>query len=175
LRDYDYANTGEYFVTACCQNRINYFGDIENDKMILNDYGNIAHNELAKTSEIRANVELCEFVVMPNHIHAIIRVTECRGVLHTPEPPPLHTPNAPKSPSNTIGSIIRGYKSAVSKQIRECIQCRGVLHTPEPPPLHTPKMFRDVSIWQRNYWEHIIRNKTEYAKIAEYIRNNPIL
>jgi len=159
LRDYDYANIGAYFVTACCQNRINYFGDIENEKMILNEYGNIAHNELAKTPEIRTNVELCEFVVMPNHIHAIIRIMEFRGV--------LHTLNAPKSPSNTIGAIIRGYKSAVSKQIRECGGGGMVMGG--------KKMFRNVSIWQRNYWEHIIRNETEYTKIAEYIRNNPIL
>jgi len=116
LRDYDYANAGAYFVTACCQNRINYFGDIENDKMILNEYGNIAHNELAKTPEIRPNVELFEFVVMPNHIHAIIRVTEYMG-------------------ETTIGSIIRGYKSAVSKQIRECV---GVCNGKEEGVCNTP-------------------------------------
>jgi hypothetical protein len=79
LQNYDYANTGAYFITMCCQNRVNYFGEIENEKMILNEYGDIAHNELVKTSEIRTNVKLCEFVVMPDHIHAIMQITERMG------------------------------------------------------------------------------------------------
>ncbi|MDR0516529.1 MAG: hypothetical protein LBH25_05730 [Fibromonadaceae bacterium] len=169
LRDHDYANAGAYFVTVCCQNRECLFGEIINGKMILNEYGEIAHNELAKTPEMRTNVELCEFVVMPNHIHAIVRITEkTEGAFNTPL-------WSLQSPSNTVGAIIRGYKSAVSKQIRE--YGRGVLNTPSNNT-HTPNNTAhtpQISIWQRNYWEHIIRNGTEYEEIANYIKNNPIL
>jgi REP element-mobilizing transposase RayT len=193
LQGYDYTNTGAYFVTVCCKNREHLFGKIVSGEMLLNEYGEIAHDELAKTPQIRPNVKLREFVVMPNHIHAIIQITEylgnnngdggvCDGgvrnggVCNTP----LRR-RVLQSPSNTVGAIIRGYKSAVSKQIRFRHR-RGVLHTPlHTPPntphntTHTPKMFADISIWQRNYWEHIIRNEIEYAKIANYIENNPIL
>ncbi|MDR1516892.1 MAG: transposase [Dysgonamonadaceae bacterium] len=173
---------GLYFVTVCVQNRECLFGEIPGGKMILNDAGKIAHNEWLKTVELRPNVQLHNFIVMPNHFHAIVEIVTkfddaCRGVLHTPSnnTPINNTPinnkimdnefdngvcnqgvcnqgvcNTPlRSPSQTVGAIMRGYKSAVSKQL-------------------------DFSVWQRNYHEHIIRDQHEHGTIAEYIENNPI-
>ncbi len=197
LIDYDYSQEGLYFVTICVQKWQCIFGGIVDNEMILNKYGQIAHDEWTKTPEIRSNVQLDVFVVMPNHIHGIIIINEnirdtCentrRGVSHTPTNnggvcnTPIsnkgvsHTPannggvcntpisnggvcntpisnkgvcNTPlRSPSNTIGAIIRGYKSAVSKQLGR-------------------------SIWQRNYWEHIIRSQQSHQIITDYIINNP--
>jgi len=191
LKGYDYSQAGLYFITICVQNRECLFGEIENGKMILNEFGQIAHNEWLKTPEIRNNVELGEFIVMPNHFHAIIRLLDNKtGVFNTPQPigrGELHSPkilnetdmndniginvtenkmgvnvtddntgvfNTPlKSPSQTVGAIVRGYKSTITKQL-------GLLGLSE-------------KLWQRNYHEHIIRNEKSYQTISDYIINNP--
>ncbi len=168
LKGFDYAEAGLYFITVCCHGRACSFGNIENDEMILNEFGRIAHNEWLKTTAIRSNVELHDFVIMPNHIHGIIQIihTPRRGVLNTPT---LNTHenqgvcntlmqqgvcNTPlRSPSQTIGAIIRGYKSSVTKQLN-LIGFTGQL-------------------WQRNYYEHIIRNNRSYLHISKYIFDNP--
>ncbi|HUW05769.1 MAG TPA: transposase [Williamwhitmania sp.] len=151
LKGYDYARAGLYFITLCCQNRACLFGNIENGVMVLNEYGHIACNEWMKTTEIRNNVELGEFVIMPNHIHGIVRLLG-RGELDSPNKQGVcDTPL--RSPSQTIGAIVRGYKSSVTKQL-------GLLGFNE-------------KIWQRNYHEHIIRDEQSYMKISDYIINNP--
>jgi len=171
LKGYDYSQAGLYFITICTQNRACLFGRIENGVMILNEYGQIAYNEWMKTTEIRNNVELCDFVVMPNHIHGIIRLLG-RGESHSSQShssqshlPQSHSSQSHsphnmgvcvtplRSPSQTIGAIVRGYKSSVTKQL-------GLLG------------FRK-KIWQRNYHERIIRDERSFMKISEYIINNP--
>ncbi len=172
LKGYDYAQAGLYFITICTQNRVCLFGDVINGEMILNQYGQIAYNEWLKTPQIRNNVELGDFVIMPNHIHVIIRLL-CRGESHSPDnheshspeiqelhgggvlntPPNLPPNSPPQSPSQTIGGIVRGYKSTVTKQL-------GLLGF-------------DEKLWQRNYYEHIIRDERSYLNISAYIINNP--
>ena len=160
LKGYDYSQPGLYFITLCCQNRICRFGHIENGETILNELGLVAYNEWLKTAEIRKNVELGEFIVMPNHFHAIVRLLG-RGELYSPDntnefhsPDNLGVFDTPlHSPSQTIGAIVRGYKSSVTKQL-------GILGFTE-------------KIWQRNYHERIIRDEQSYLKISEYIINNP--
>jgi len=165
LKGYDYAQAGLYFITICVQNKACLFGNIVNNEMILNEYGQIAHAEWIKTAKIRPYVELGEFIVMPNHLHGIICLSG-RGVLHTPK---INAPetnatktcvqnegvcNTPlRSSSQTIGAILRGYKSAVTKQL-------GLFNF-------------NQKFWQRNYYEHIIRNEQSHQRIADYIINNP--
>jgi REP element-mobilizing transposase RayT len=84
LKGYDYSQAGWYFITICCQGRICRFGHIENGEIILNEYGKIARDEWMRTTEIRPNVELGEFVIMPNHLHGIIQINYRRGELHSP-------------------------------------------------------------------------------------------
>lgn len=173
LKGYDYGQAGLYFITICTQNRVCLFGDVENGEMILNHYGQIAYDEWLKTPQIRNDVELGDFVIMPNHIHVIIRLL-CRGELHSPDIQKPHSPDIqkphgggelhspenspphspPQSPSQTIGAIVRGYKSTVTKQF-------GLLGF-------------DGKLWQRNYYEHIIRDERSYLKISAYIINNPV-
>jgi REP element-mobilizing transposase RayT len=138
LRGYDYANAGAYFVTICCQNRINRFGEIVNNAgrgavntMNLNGFGKIVDAEWQNLTTKYPNVNIGEYIIMPNHFHGIIEITE-RTVM--------------------IGNIIGYLKYKTTKMI----------NLPE-------------KLWQRNYWEHIIRSETEYARIAKYIRNNPVL
>jgi REP element-mobilizing transposase RayT len=156
LKNYDYSQSGMYFITICVQKHQWLFGKISDGGMILNDFGKIAYNEWMNTPHIRRNVQLDAFVVMPNHIHGIIVITDGRGELHSPlnDSPHIDTSmgecNSPlRGTSNTVGAIMRGYKSAVTKQL-------------------------GYSIWQRNYWEHIIRNEKSYQRIADYIINNPV-
>jgi REP element-mobilizing transposase RayT len=165
LKGYNYSSEGFYFITICTEGRRCLFGTIINGKMVLNDYGKIVDNEWQNTIKIRnGDVVLHEYVIMPNHIHAIIQIH--RGVSHTPNeishtpneishtPNEIsHTPNEVshtpfQSPSKTLGAIIRGFKGAVSKQIGK-------------------------SIWQRNYYESIINDKQAFENISKYIRNNP--
>lgn len=159
LKGYDYSQAGLYFVTICCQDRICRFGEINNGEMILNKYGQIAYNEWMKTPQLRPNVELDAFIVMPNHIHGVLKINEIgRGELHSPNNDSFDNKgecNSPlRSPSNTVGAIVRGYKSSVTKQLR--------------------LMGFNEKLWQRNYYEHIICNNKSYLIISKYILNNPV-
>ena len=161
LKGYDYSQAGLYFITICCQDRVCRLGKIENGVMICNELGEIAYREWMKTAELRPQIELDAFMVMPNHIHGILKINEMdMDTLHSPNNMGDNMGdntgecNSPlRSPSNTIGAIIRGYKSSVTKQF-------GL-------------MGFDEKLWQRNYYEHIIRDEQSYQIISEYIINNP--
>jgi len=182
LKDYDYSKEGLYFITFCCQNRRHLFGKIISGKMILNDAGKIAEKCWLEIPDHFKNVILHDFVIMPNHVHGIIEFknndlkystvganqnspehvsydetetetlqetynVSCNGAnVHSPR-------RMPKSPSKTIGSVIRGYKIGVTKWMRQKTNVKEV--------------------WQRNYYEHIIRNDIAYGRISDYIKNNP--
>jgi len=153
LAGYDYSQAGAYFVTVCAHDRICLFGDIMNGDMRLNDAGKIVHDEWLRTAGIRSNVELDVFVVMPNHFHGIILLhPDGRGTLQ--RAPTVEQFGKPTS--NTIPTIVRLFKSASTKRINE------IRHTP------------GAAIWQRNYYEHIIRNDESLNRIREYIMTNPI-
>jgi len=173
LSNYDYSQSGAYFITICTHQREWLFGEILNEKMLLKEFGNIARSEWLKTPKIRANIELGEFIIMPNHTHGIIWIkdykVDCKGVLdgeegsevdskgvlqYAPTTTPTYTSNF-ESPSKTIGAIIRGYKSSVTKQI------------------NTIRKLPGFAVWQRNYYEHIIRNEEDLYNITQYIKNNP--
>ncbi len=93
LKDYDYSEEGCYFVTICTNDKVNYFGEIQNAGMILNEYGKIAFNMWAGLPNVFKNIELDEFVVMPNHIHGIIIINNNVG-------------NAYPVPENESNSIV---------------------------------------------------------------------
>jgi len=150
LKDYDYTQAGAYFVTICTHKRECVLGDVVNGEMQLNELGQVVEIEWLKTAEIRDNVELDAFVIMPNHIHGIIVIIEsCVGATGRS---PLRNGPAPKS----IGAIVAGFKSAATKRINE------LRSTPRAP------------VWQRNYYEHVIRNEDDLNEIREYILNNPL-
>ena len=171
LKDHDYANEGLYFVTICCHNRAHLFGEVVGGEMILNQYGIIAADEWLNTPIIRPNIELGEFVIMPNHIHGIIKITrrdeshsskdvnDClnpteshsskwgndhlkqteshlsKTQIENSNPTQSHSSkiisvstdiqkrhevefHSPlRGTSNTVGAIVRGFKSSVSRQL----------------------------------------------------------
>ncbi|QTV05354.1 transposase [Faecalibacter bovis] len=114
LVGYDYSQAGLYFVTLVCQDRAHLFGDIKDDIMYLNEFGQLVADEWLHTQEVRDNVVIHEFIVMPNHIHGIIEI------LYPKES--SNIVGAFKSPSQTIGAIVRGYKIATIKRIKELIK-----------------------------------------------------
>ena len=150
LKEYDYSQAGYYYITICTHNREHLFGAIENGVMRHNDIGTIALNEWTRTPEMRPNISLDAFVVMPNHLHGIIVINGVIG-----DNSPVYEQFG-KPTSNTIPTIIRGFKAAVTKQVNIL---RG---TPGEP------------VWQRNYYEHIIRDDQSHYSIAEYIKKNPL-
>jgi REP element-mobilizing transposase RayT len=143
LEGYDYSQSGAYFVTICAYKRELLFENEETKRILEREWLN--------TRDLRQNAVIDEFVVMPNHLHGIIMITQGVGAY-------CNTPlqNRFKSPSKTVGSIIRGFKSTTTRQINL------LRETPGNP------------IWQRNYYDHIIRNEYELNKIREYLQNNPL-
>lgn len=170
LRGYGYTQPGSYFVTMVTHRRAPLFGEIAGGKMRLNDWGKIAAECWLAIPDHYDHVGLDEFTVMPNHIHGIILISEngikmANNVGATLWVAPTKTDPNGNHPSrggkitiaaNSIGSMVGQYKSIAAKRINTA---RG-----------TPAM----AVWQRNYWEHIIRNDTELARIRGYIRNNPM-
>lgn len=163
LNGYDYSQAGAYFVTVCAYEKECLFGGIESGVMRLNEYGEIVTSEWMRSAEIRLEIECGEFVVMPNHFHGIVHIVAAYG--NTPifqdEQQGIHCrnkgilPYAATSPSRNLGAMVRGFKGAASRRINQ------VRNTPGAP------------VWQRNYYEHVIRDDEDCIRIAEYIVNNP--
>jgi putative transposase len=166
LKTFDYASNAAYFVTVCTFSRDHLFGEIVDGEMQLNAAGQIVAECWDLIPEHFPNVELDAFIVMPDHIHGIVlisqpsdkneRGTVVVGATHASPLRPdtaLERPNGPKKRS--LGSIIGSFKSAASKRINES---RGLPGTP---------------IWQRNYWDRVIRDDRELEETRKYILENP--
>ncbi len=130
--------------------------------MSLSKTGQIVHSEWFKTETMRLNISLDAFVIMPNHVHGIIIIKNDRSVLHsgtmnqgTMRCAPATIEKFGKPTSNTIPTIIRGFKSAVTNRLNRKNNTPG------------------LKLWQRNYWEHIIRNDKSMNKLRDYIATNP--
>ncbi len=151
LKGYDYSQAGIYFVTICTQNRELLFGEVVNRKMVLNDAGRVAEKCWYAIPEHFPHVGLGTFVVMPNHIHGILLINDKTVGAKNFSPP--QSDQNPSGTSQTIGSVIRGFKIGVTKWMRQNTEF--------------------YNIWQRNYHEHIIRNEDELNRIRKYITDNP--
>jgi putative transposase len=201
LKGYDYSRAGAYFITICVKDRKCMFGNIENKKMILNEFGMIAYQEWEKLPERFTNMELDVFQIMPNHMHGIIVLNDVGATLAVaPDNNPVAqnddlvvpndnavTPNNdPVAPNNktiinvnddidgkratarvvptteikTVGDIAGAYKSLVANKCLEQFK------------LNHPGVLMG-KLWQRNYYEHIIRDEQSCHRISEYIINNP--
>lgn len=145
---YDYSSKGMYFITLCVQGWANIFGEVYGGELKLNLFGKIAKEEWLKTEQIRKNVKLHEFIIMPNHFHAIVEI------LFSDIKAKNNELNQFKSPSQSIGAIVRGCKRAATKRIKRKIYNKK--HVGVPSVLKSIDLSK--SIWQRNYYDHIIRN-----------------
>lgn len=164
LKGYDYSQAGLYFVTICCFEKMHLFGEIIRGKMQLNTAGEIAKKCWLEIPQHFNNTKLHEFVIMPNHVHGIIEIICSNNQLPNRSNVDGRVANNDsslpmRSPSKTIGSMIRGYKIGVTKWFR------GNMMDTFPV---------GQSVWQRNYYEHIIRNEKALFTISDYIINNPL-
>ena len=162
--NWDYTSNGYYFVTICTRDRQCFFGDIKAGKMELSDIGSIIAQEWQKTPKIRPNVQLDEWVVMPNHFHGIIIINNPVDTFNNPvdtfrrnastdRNASTNNKNKSRLKSNSLGSIIGQFKSVCTKQIW--------------------KMgFTDFG-WQSRFHDHIIRDEAALSRIRQYIINNP--
>lgn len=152
LVDYDYRLPGAYFITLCANEHRMVFGKIKTGIMQLNQAGEIVREEWLRTAEIRKEVELDTFVVMPNHFHAIVWLVRAHGV--RPEKSG-RTPSTRTRLPQSLGSMVAGFKCVVTRRINEMNRTPG------------------ASVWLRNYYEHIIRNEEELNGVRQYIIDNP--
>ena len=156
LPGYDYASSGAYFVTICVQGGECLLGEVVGGEMRANEWGQIAAEAWEWLDEQYSYVSLDAWVIMPNHMHGIIVIQDdnalgvtCKGGSRTA---PTGTTPAKRKP---LGRLVGAFKTVSTKQIN---QMRDMPGTP---------------FWQRNYWEHIIRNEQSLDRIREYVENNP--
>ena len=196
LKGYDYSQAGAYFVTICAHDKKCLFGEVMNGEMRINELGIVLVEEWEYSAKIRAEVELGPYVVMPNHFHGIIFIVEPdrsplpnqsvmaplrrgdrrvarsgpaaasgpqfdRGTEGDPRPlghpssgdPPVAPTRGPQPGS--VGAMVAGFKAAVTKRIDSL----------RPLPR--------FQVWQRNYYDHVIRDEDDCTRIIEYITTNP--
>jgi len=188
-QDWDYSWVGKYYVTICTKDRFCCLGEIRNDKVYLSEIGKIVYEEWLKTSELRPNVLLDDFIIMPNHVHGIIVIKDNDfdkrrdAVRH-----------------GTLNKLIKHDKEKVETQRSKVLKDndfdkrRDAVHrvsTSKFGPLKPKSLSIIVNTfkgavtrqcnknnlnfhWQSRYYEHIIRDDDDYTRIKKYIANNPV-
>lgn len=213
LKGYDYSQPGAYFVTTVAWGREMMFGEVLNGEMRLNRYGHIVRNAWFDLPQHYGNLELGAFVVMPNHVHGIIILTEShgRGGSGMPDEGVLTEGSRGGSPVPGDGALPEGDGrggspvsggGALPDQARARREPLPIGETrpyanqtrpygiPTRPDLsEVVRAFKSFSakrinrlrhtegmpVWQRNYYEHIVRNQREMERIAGYIESNPLM
>ena len=178
LKGYNYTQSGLYFVTICCQNRLHLFGEIPKDEMVLNETGQMIEEEWLTLPKRFPNIKLHEYIVMPNHFHAILEITTVRnsaeetlmvsshshddvgqpqGIAPTLSPADGKISEWEKNPR--LGDIVGAFQSITTVKYIQGVKTKGwaAFHK---------------KVWQRNYWDVIIWNEKSYLNISKYILNN---
>jgi REP element-mobilizing transposase RayT len=167
LQGYNYSQAGAYFVTLVAHERSDFFGEVVEDVMRLNHAGKIAGAEWQRLATRFPNLRLDAYIIMPNHLHGILIITEqplearpitpgASGDIAFPATRNFDIAKgssklAPQGPAPaSIGAMIGQFKSRVTKRLK-----------------------LPIPIWQRNYYEHIIRDQAELDRIRQYILDNP--
>ena len=196
--NWDYSANALYFLTIVTQNRVCNLGKIVNNEMILSDFGNIVETEWHKSFDIRKELFLDEFIIMPNHLHAIVEIdnrdvndtpdnenvnddVDTHGRAYLPPPPPPPPPDVDTSvrPYQPYQPIKRNPPIRLPKSISSFMAgFKSAVNTKiddyiDEKQLKIPKYNRNNHFFQPNYHDHIIRNEVEYQRIKNYIINNP--
>ena len=150
LNGYDYSQDNLYFITICTNNRDKCFGRIIDREMELNEYGKIADEQFKWLQSQYSYIKISVWIIMPDHIHAIIQINADRV---RSRPDPTMDPTMETIKIKPLPELIGAYKTTTSKRIHQSGMCNF--------------------LWQRSYYDHIIRNSTEYNRVYRYIENNP--
>jgi REP element-mobilizing transposase RayT len=177
LKDYDYSQAGAYFVTICAWQRECLFGEIVNGVMVLNDTGRIIESEWSGMPKHFTNINLDEYMIMPNHFHGILHINEFVGTVGAKQDSsalpvfdlrgnlgkadealalPLQLQPLRGSASGSLCSIVQNFKSVSTRKINKFRNNPG------------------CPVWQKNYYERVIRNEDELSRAREYIVSNPM-
>ena len=148
LKNYDYSQNAAYFVTICTQNHLCLFGKISNETLILNDAGKMVSDKFAEIPKHYPHIEIIKYVVMPNHLHAIL-------LIQNDESTKGH------SATMTLSEYIRRFKTLTTKLYIEGVKANRY-------PAFNKR------VWQRSYHDHVIRNEADFLRIYEYIETNPL-
>ena len=148
LFNFDYGSSKSYFVTICTHEKRCIFGAIRQGVLAPNRLGMAVNEEFLRTADMRAQVGLDEYIVMPNHFHALVLLGEpaCKST---------EIEDVSEKRTETLSTIINGFKAAVTRRIRAVTNA----------PL--------LKVWQRGYYDHIVRNDDDLRRIRVYIRENP--
>ena len=150
LKDYDYSQAGYYFITISTKNNLNYFGEVIDSDIFLNNYGIIAEKYWLNIPKYYENVGIDVYTIMPNHVHGILIIKD--------EPKKSIEKNENYNGNmkyGTISKVINSYKNVVTKTIK--------------------KEVNELNFgWHRSYYDHVVRDEESLAKIREYIIQNPL-
>jgi len=142
LKDYDYGNPSAYFITICSHKRVCLFGGVREGMMAVNYFGEVVAETWREQMKTTQDTETDEWIVMPNHFHAIVVIEAEQG-------------GSRAAPTRPLPRIINAFKTVSAKRIN---QIHGSVGEP---------------VWQRSYYEHIVRTEGELERIRDYIRENP--
>jgi len=162
LPAHDYTSPGAYFLTICTAHRVCLFGSVRNQDVVLSKLGVLADVLWRQAPSHVEGIDLDAFVVMPNHLHAIVVIPgDGRGTAHLPwravpgcRAPTEARPETFSHPrKGSLATLVRSYKSAVTKEAGRILGIREV--------------------WQRGYYEHVVRGRIQLLRVRDYIENNP--
>ena len=156
LRDYNYRQSGAYFLTICTYRRTLLFGKISSGRMAHNALGAIVRESWLSIADWRSNLSLDQFVVMPNHVHGIILVGDKGKTGMSPVISESRPENPGKLTSDSLGTVVGQFKGVVTKRANR------------------QSLAPASRIWQRNFYEHIIRDEDSLNMIRAYIVENPL-
>jgi REP element-mobilizing transposase RayT len=155
LPGWNYATGGLYFLTICTQHRECLFGEIVDGQMVMSAFGQIVAAEWERSQQIRQEIEFDAWVLMPNHLHAIVCITELPDSAELLTADPNENCDRPMMRPKSISSLIAGFKAITTARINTMRQSPG------------------VKVWQRNYYDSVIRNERGRDRLRDYIENNP--
>ncbi len=183
LKGYDYSKPGYYFVTVCTQNKKCLFGDIRNRQMVLNSTSRVVEKVWNELPEHYQHVELDAFVIMPNHVHGII-ILRPEPIVEAGLKPACMVDSDSRAhsivregfkPVGKTKSIVgAGFKPAPTAKRHALPEIVRALKTFSARRINEIRNTPGVKLWQRNYYEHIVRNENELNEIRKYIQENPL-
>ncbi|MEK7248333.1 MAG: transposase, partial [Chloroflexota bacterium] len=155
LSGWDYTANACYFVTICTRERLPFLGDVIDGRVILSEAGRIVDEEWRRTADVRPDVAIDEYVVMPNHVHGIIVLNRApSNTIVTTEKTPHRGVSTARLAPGSLGAIVGQFKSVCTKRIRDA----GMT---------------DFG-WQVRFYDHIIRDEESLNRIRQYIVDNPL-
>ena len=170
LPDYDYSAPGEYFVTVCCQNRAKIFGEVIDGEITLNEYGDIAKKCWLDLPNHYSNIELDVYMIMPDHFHAIISILPLFDDRSGLRPDPTNIIAA----ESTVGEGLRPSRRGMEDKRHGLSEFIRAFKSFSARRINEQRNTPGIKLWQRSFYDHIIRTDADLATLRDYILHNPL-